>query len=107
MAFARPDRETLEEAIRWADVVHFLMPFWLSLSGLKIAERLGVPHTAAFHVQPENITYTLGMGKMTGVNNVIYSFFRNSFITASPTSTAPAASSPGSWKITAIPRSLM
>ncbi len=79
MAFARPDRETLEEAIRWADVVHFLMPFWLSLSGLKIAERLGVPHTAAFHVQPENITYTLGMGKMTGVNNVIYSFFRNSF----------------------------
>ena len=43
MAFARPDRETLEQAIVWADVVHFLMPFWLSLSGLKIAERLGVP----------------------------------------------------------------
>ncbi len=79
MAFARPDRETLEQAIAWADVVHFLMPFWLSLSGLKIAERLGVPHTAAFHVQPENITYTLGMGKMTGVNNAIYSFFRSSF----------------------------
>lgn len=79
MAFARPNRESLEEAIRWADVVHFLMPFWLSLSGLKIAERLGVPHTAAFHVQPENITYTLGMGKLDGVNTAIYHFFRNSF----------------------------
>lgn len=64
MAFARPDKVLLEEAIRSVDVVHFLMPFALSIEGRKIAERLGVPHTAAFHVQPENITYTIGMGKM-------------------------------------------
>ncbi len=79
MAWAKPDRGTLEEAVGWADVVHFLMPFWLSVAGLRIAERLGVPHTAAFHVQPENITYTLGMGKLTGVNTAIYRFFRNTF----------------------------
>ena len=79
MAFARPDRETLEEAIGWAEVVHFLLPLWLSMSGLKIAERMGVPHTAAFHMQPENITYTLGMGRMTGVNTALYHFFRNNF----------------------------
>ena len=65
MAFARPDKVLLEEAIRSVDVVHFLMPFALSIEGRKIAERLGVPHTAAFHVQPENITYTIGMGKWT------------------------------------------
>lgn len=79
MAFARPNRETLEEAIGWADVVHFLMPFWLSLSGLKVARRLGTPYTGAFHVQPENITYTLGMGRMNGVNTAIYRFFRDNF----------------------------
>ena len=79
MAFARPNKETLEEAISWAEVVHFLLPLWLSMSGLKIAERMGVPHTAAFHMQPENITYTLGMGRMTGVNTALYHFFRNSF----------------------------
>ena len=79
MAFARPNKETLEEAIGWAEVVHFLLPLWLSMSGLKIAERMGVPHTAAFHMQPENITYTLGLGRVDGVNTALYRFFRNSF----------------------------
>lgn len=79
MTFALPDRQTLEEAISWAEVVHFLMPFPLSLSGLKVAKRLGVPHTAAFHVQPENITYTLGMGKITPINTAIYQYFKNVF----------------------------
>lgn len=79
MAFARPDKVLLEEATRSVDVVHFLMPFALSIEGRKIAERLGVPHTAAFHVQPENITYTIGMGKWTGLNTAIYRGFRDLF----------------------------
>ena len=57
MVFARPDEEVLREAISWADLVHFLLPFRLSMKGLEIARELDVPHTAAFHVQPENITY--------------------------------------------------
>lgn len=79
MTFAKPDKEVLRDAIQWADVVHFYMPFFLSKAGLKIAEELSVPHTAAFHVQPENITYTIGMGRMTGVNTTIYHFFRDTF----------------------------
>lgn len=76
MLFAYPDRVVLEKAIRWADVVHFLMPFWVSSKGRRLAERLGVPHTAAFHVQPENVSYNIGLGKYEAVNNTIYTYFR-------------------------------
>ena len=79
MSFAIPDTELLEKAISSVDVVHFYMPFWLSKVGLKICEKQHVPHTAAFHVQPENITYTIGLGTKTKVNDMIYSHYRDSF----------------------------
>ena len=79
MSFAIPNTEVLEKAISSVDVVHFYMPFWLSKSGLKICEKLKVPHTTAFHVQPENITYTIGLGTNTKVNDMIYTHYRDSF----------------------------
>lgn len=79
MVFARPDEEVLREAIGWADLVHFLLPFLLGMKGLEIARELGVPHTAAFHVQPENITYTLHLGKQQAVNAWLYRFFWERF----------------------------
>lgn len=79
MCFAQSDRRLLEEAVGWADVVHFLLPFWLGMAGVKVAERLKVPHTAAFHVQPENITYTLGMGRWAGLNDGLYKGFNRLF----------------------------
>ncbi len=79
MSFAIPNTEILEKAISSVDVVHFYMPFLLSKSGLKICEKLHIPHTAAFHVQPENITYTIGLGTKTKVNDLIYTHYRDSF----------------------------
>ncbi len=79
MSFAIPDTEVLEEAIASVDVVHFYMPFWLSKVGLKICEKKNVPHTTAFHVQPENITYSIGLGTNTKVNDFIYTHYRDSF----------------------------
>ena len=79
MCFARPNKTTLEEAIRWAEVVHFLMPFPLSIEGEKVAVQLGVPHTAAFHVQPENITSSIGLGNARGINKAIYQGFKTIF----------------------------
>ncbi len=79
MCFALPNEKALKEAISWADVVHFYMPFWLSKKGVKIAKELHVPHTAAFHVQPENITYTLHLGKNGKVNDGIYHYFNKTF----------------------------
>ncbi|WP_321004398.1 glycosyltransferase [Eisenbergiella porci] len=79
MVFAKPDEEVLKEAIGWADLVHFLLPFWLGIRGLHIAQEMGVPHTAAFHVQPENITYTLHLGRQKNVNAWLYRFFWDNF----------------------------
>lgn len=79
MTFALPNKDVLREAISKVDVVHFYMPFVLSHQALKIAEELDVPHTAAFHVQPENITYTIALGNNTKVNDKIYDFFRDKF----------------------------
>ena len=79
MSFAIPDTEILEKAISSVDVVHFYMPFFISKAGLKICEKLHIPHTAAFHVQPENITYSIGLGTKTKVNDLIYTHYRDSF----------------------------
>ena len=79
MTFAKPDKKTLKEAITSVDVVHFYTPFFLSSAGLKIAIENNIPHTAAFHVQPENITYTIGLGKSEKVNTDIYKYFLNHF----------------------------
>ena len=79
MVFAKADEEKLREAINWADVVHFYMPFFLSIKGVEIAKKLNKPMTAAFHVQPENITYTIGLGKNNRTNNKIYEIFNNKF----------------------------
>lgn len=79
MSFAIPNTEILEKAISNVDIVHFYMPFFISKAGLKICEKLKVPHTAAFHVQPENITYSIGLGTKTKVNNFIYTHYRDSF----------------------------
>lgn len=79
MCFAVPSKKVLTNAMSKCDVVHFYMPFGLSTYGLKIAEQLNVPHTAAFHVQPENITYTIGLGKNKKVNDKIYEFYRDRF----------------------------
>lgn len=79
MSFAIPNTEILEKAISSVDIVHFYMPFFIAKAGLKICEKLHVPHTAAFHVQPENITYSIGLGTNTKINDMIYTHYRDSF----------------------------
>ena len=76
MTFAHTDLRLLMEAIEWADVVHFLVPFTLSRHGVKMCMEMGVPYTAAFHVQPENISSSLHMGKVRFVNAFIYWWLR-------------------------------
>ncbi len=79
MAFGKPVKSILTEAISECDIVHFLMPFKLSKVGLKIARKLGKPYTAAFHVQPENVTYNTGLHKCNIAIAWVYRFFRVRF----------------------------
>ena len=79
MVFARPDEEVMRNVFKDQDVIHFYMPFRLAKKGVKIAEEMHIPHTTAFHVQPENITYTMGLGTHHHLNDTIYTYFRNYF----------------------------
>jgi glycosyltransferase involved in cell wall biosynthesis len=79
LRLAVPNRHVFEKASAWADVVHFLMPTPLSFAGLKHVERTGVPHTAAFHCQPENITFSIHLGNSTAANDWLYDRLRDSF----------------------------
>ena len=56
-----------------------MMPSPLAIMGLKHVERLNIPHTAAFHCQPENITFTLHLGNSRRVNDFVYGKFRDTF----------------------------
>jgi 1,2-diacylglycerol 3-alpha-glucosyltransferase len=91
MTFAVPDQAVLEEAIAWADIVHFVLPFFLARRGLTIARAQGVPVTAAFHVQPENITYSLGAGRIQRINDWIFDLTRDRFYNGIPHLQVPSA----------------
>ena len=75
-AFGKPDRETLIAAIKDADVVHIYQPWPLGRAAERIARELGVPAIAAFHIQPENITYNLGLGWLPPAAHLVYALLR-------------------------------
>ncbi|HEX5204600.1 MAG TPA: glycosyltransferase [Actinoplanes sp.] len=74
--FAKPVREVLTAAIDGADVVHIYQPWALGHAAERIARRLGVPAIAAFHVQPENVTYNIGLGWFPPAAHLVYVLFR-------------------------------
>ncbi len=74
--FAKKNKKVLKEAISGSDVVHFLLPFGCQRLGKKLCDQMHIATTAAFHLQPENITSTLHMNKLSGVNNLIYKKFK-------------------------------
>ena len=76
--FAVPDEALFRRAFRGADVVHFLLPLPFEKKAMKICREMGVPMSAAFHLQPENITYICHMPRETLANG-IYTYFRHSF----------------------------
>lgn len=58
---AKPSHKILRKAIEGADVVHVYQAWPLGGSACSVAKKLGVPTIAAFHIQPENITWNLGL----------------------------------------------
>ncbi len=76
MPLAKANDKVYRDIFSAVDVVHFFLPFKHGRSGKRIADRLGVPSCAAFHVQPENITSTLHMEKIKPFNASIYRLFK-------------------------------
>ena len=72
--FGRPDKRKMEEAVLWADVIHVMMPFPLGKQAVILAKKHNVPCTGAFHIQPENIWFSVGLGDCMPLINFTYWF---------------------------------
>ena len=71
MLFARPVDEAYYQAFKGADIVHFYLPFRFCRRGEEIARQMHIPTVAAFHMQPENVTFTIGMGNFKPMNEFL------------------------------------
>lgn len=74
--YAQWRKKLIQEAVEWADIVHCFMPFMLEAKTKKVADKMGKPSTAAFHIQPQNITSSLGTGKSKWANELVFRLFR-------------------------------
>jgi len=74
--YANIRKPLIRKACDWADIVHIYVPFGISVACISYCHETGKPVTAAFHVQPENITSSLGLGKVRWANEMLYSLFR-------------------------------
>lgn len=70
---------TIKQACEWADIVHCYLPFALETTAQRYCMKIHKPCTGAFHMQPENMTSSVGLGKVKWVNDVFYKRFRKDF----------------------------
>jgi glycosyltransferase involved in cell wall biosynthesis len=63
-------------AFEGADVVHVFFPFKLGRKSFGLAKEMGIPVCGAFHCQPENITYNIGLKHFGFVAGLLYWFFK-------------------------------
>lgn len=77
--FSKADLHILMNAFSGADLIHFFLPFKLEKVGKKLADKMGIPSTAAFHLQPENILYNMGLKWFNLGSKFLYFAFRRRF----------------------------
>ncbi len=72
---AKPDKKALARVMEGADVVHILMPFPLGVAAAKLAAKAGIPTTASFHAQAENVTAHIACMNNRLANHITYLCF--------------------------------
>lgn len=79
-SFAKWSGPNIEEAVRWADVIHIEEPFFLEHAAMNWAKKLNKPLTATYHLHPENIFFSLGMGNWAFPNNTLLRYWLRVFL---------------------------
>lgn len=68
--------DQIEEAVRWADVVHLEETFFIHHAAMNWAKKLGKPITGTYHVHPENIILNiLGFDGGYLASNLLYRYW--------------------------------
>ena len=74
VSLAKPDKRVINQALNGADVVHIIVPLSLGLASAKIAHKMGIPITAGFHMQAQNLTSHLKIDKLPIANYAVYKY---------------------------------
>ncbi len=77
ITFATGDDNKIAEFIKGSDIVHLFTPFGLEIRVRRVANILNIPVTSAFHVQPENVTYNIKLGKFKWANSLVFKIFNS------------------------------
>ena len=68
VTLAKPDKAVIARAMDGADIVHIITPFALGITAAHMAKKRGLPVTAGFHAQAENMTAYVGMHQFRFAN---------------------------------------
>ncbi len=79
VSLGKADEDILRAAMADAEVVHILLPFSLGMSAGKLAIEKGLPITASFHCQAENITSHIHLKDSKQANLMTYKILRHKF----------------------------
>lgn len=77
--FGKFDKKRIKKVFEGVDLVHFIFPFKLEKKCKALADEMGIPTTAAFHVQPENVSYNAHLSWCKPFNALVYAYFRQTF----------------------------
>ncbi|RLA63645.1 MAG: hypothetical protein DRQ88_00320 [Epsilonproteobacteria bacterium] len=80
--FAYPRTKVLRELFEQVDLVHVQLPWWLGISSVKLAKKMGVPVVTGFHMQPENILRNIRV-RSKFLSRGIYKLFISKFFNKS------------------------
>lgn len=72
VSIAVTDDAVLDEALRGVDIIHTMTPFFLGKAAVDYGRARGIPVTAGFHAQAENITNHLHLMNSHLVNDLTY-----------------------------------
>lgn len=67
--FADVDSKVIEEAVKWADVIHLEEPFVIQWATARYARKYGKPLTGTYHLHPENLFCSINLGGWKFLNN--------------------------------------
>jgi len=76
MHFAKFDKKVVAKAFEGADIVHLIFPWQMERRCFALAKKMGIPVSAAFHCQPENVTYNMKIKLLRFANTFFYFLFR-------------------------------
>ena len=75
--FATADKKVIEDAVKWADIIHLEEPFHLQRITCKIAAKFNKPIVGTYHLHPENLFASIHNEYNPILNDPIMWLWRN------------------------------